>query len=311
MTGDVTVVVPAYQAEATIADALRSVSAQTHPPAAVVVVDDGSTDATVDRAAAALPTARVIRQDRGGPSAARNRGLEEVRTEWVAFLDADDRWHPDKLADQLAAAHRRPGAVLISSDWVRDELAFPAKPERVPETVLPYGAILRLNRFQTSTVLCRTETARKIGGFDPSLDGAEDWDMWLRTSQEGTVVKLDWPYVSYRDLATGYSKDLWRVYRTMMRMMQRERTASSTPRASRASRWEMDRVVAWHHLRFATAFVLARSPRQAVDVLRQLRSEHLGLAVPAAAAGDLAPFLARRFTRRLRARAGHGLGHKE
>ncbi|HZU79677.1 MAG TPA: glycosyltransferase family 2 protein, partial [Acidimicrobiales bacterium] len=179
----VTVVVPAYQSEGTVAVALASVAGQTAAPVKVVVVDDGSSDGTADAARAAMPGATVITQANAGPSAARNRALEEVDTPWVAFLDADDRWHREKLADQLEAAGRHPHAVVVASDWVRDELAFPPKPAQVTETVFDAADLLVLNRFQTSTALCRTEVVRALGGFRSELDGVEDWDMWWRLSE--------------------------------------------------------------------------------------------------------------------------------
>lgn len=290
----VTVVIPAYEASGTMAAALASVAGQTAVPEKVVVVDDGSTDATADAARAAMPAATVIVQTNAGPSAARNRALEEVDTPWVAFLDADDRWHPDKLADQLQAAGRHPAAVAVASDWVRDEIAFPPKPRTVTETVFGPTELLVLNRFQTSTAMCRTEDVRAVGGFRSELDGVEDWDMWWRLSERGPLVKLDWPYVAYRDVGTGYSKDLWRVYRTMLAMLERVRADATVDRR------RLETVLAWHHLRFATAFLLERSPAQARRVLGQLRRDHLLHAAPSAAARYLAPFLAGRVRRRIR-----------
>ncbi|HZU78635.1 MAG TPA: hypothetical protein VE991_01860, partial [Acidimicrobiales bacterium] len=103
----------------------------------------------------------------------------------------------------------------------------------------------------------------------------------------------DWPYVAYRDVDTGYSKDLWRVYTTMLAMLERVRTDAQLDRR------RLDTVLAWHHLRFVTAFLLARTPARARDVVRELRRERLLHAAPAAAVRYLAPFLGARLRRRV------------
>ncbi|GAB2718987.1 glycosyltransferase family 2 protein [Kitasatospora kifunensis] len=293
----VSVVIAAYNAELTLGPALASALAQLPPPAQVIVVDDGSKDGTA-AVAASFPGVEVIEQRNQGPSAARNCGLRAATQPWVAFLDADDLWLPGKLARQLAIAHRRPEAVLLAGDWVRtpSALSRPDGNAMAPETetVLHYRDLLVLNRFQTSTVLVRTEVLTACGGFDPALDGAEDWDLWLRCARLGPAVKLDVPLVVYRDEPTGYSKDLPRLYRRMLMMLHRERPGTSLTEAGFA------RVLAWHHLRFALAFLLAGQPHHSRGVLRELRDTGLARHVPGAAVGYLLPFLGGRVLRRLR-----------
>jgi glycosyltransferase involved in cell wall biosynthesis len=285
------VVIPAYQAEATIGEAIASVLAQSVAVEQVVVVDDGSTDRTRAQAQAFGAPVTVIAGAHEGPAKARNRGLMRLTTEWVAFLDADDRWHPDKLRDQLRLAAARPDAVLVATDWMRWQAAFPPKPDRVRVSAWSTRDLWLLNRFQTSTVLLRRAVAVRAGGFDPALDGVEDWDMWIRASRAGAVVALRWPYVMYRDVATGYSKDLRRVYRTMVRMLEREATQSGRLPGS---------ILAWHRLRFWVGFRLAGDPEGAREVLRELGERGLWPKVPAATARWLVPFLAGRAWRRWR-----------
>jgi glycosyltransferase involved in cell wall biosynthesis len=102
----VDVVIPCYNAAAHLRTTLDSVLAQTTRPHEIIVVDDGSTDASADIASAFAPPVRVVRQANAGECAARNRGFVESRSEWVAFLDADDVWEPAKLARQLECAER-------------------------------------------------------------------------------------------------------------------------------------------------------------------------------------------------------------
>src|SRR5215475_4737819 len=105
----VTVVIPAYNAEATLDETLRSVRSQTHRALEILIVDDGSSDGTPEVAlahAAADPRVRLIQQSNGGVAAARNRGIEEARATLIAPVDADDLWAPTKIERQVAALHR-------------------------------------------------------------------------------------------------------------------------------------------------------------------------------------------------------------
>jgi glycosyltransferase involved in cell wall biosynthesis len=295
----VSVVIAAYNAEKTLGAAVASALGQVVRPAQVIVVDDGSRDGTAS-VAASFPEVLLVKQDNQGPSAARNTGIGRVSQPWVAFLDADDVWLPDKLARQLAASARHPSAVLLAGDWVRTPPGSGAGESTTgvaaagDERLMGYQDVLVLNRFQTSTVLVRSEVLRTCGGFDPALDGAEDWDMWLRCAKLGEIVKLDVPLVIYRDEPTGYSKNLVRLYGRMLTMLDRERRGTSLPGAAFA------RVLAWHHLRFAVAFVLARQPGQVRRVVRELRSAGLIRYMPGAVVIYLVPFLGGRVVRRLR-----------
>jgi glycosyltransferase involved in cell wall biosynthesis len=296
MTGDVapvSVVIAAYDAEQTLGAAIASALGQVPRPAEVIVVDDGSRDATAS-VAASYPGVRLIKQTNQGPSAARNTGIRTAAQPWVAFLDADDLWLPGKLARQLAAAERHPAAVLLAADWVREPPADPGETAEASRTLFGYRDLLLLNRFQTSTVLVRRAVLEENGGFCPALDGAEDWDLWLRCAKAGPVVKLDVPLVVYRDEPGGYSKDLPRLYTRMLAMLDRERATAPLPASAFA------RVVVWHHLRFAVAFLLARQPQQARRVLRDLRAAGLSRQVPSAVVLHLVPFLCGRAVRRLR-----------
>jgi glycosyltransferase involved in cell wall biosynthesis len=122
----VAIVIPAHNARETVSEAVTSVLNQTYPPARVIVVDDGSTDGT-----AGVVTARfggrvdIVRQRQGGPSRARNAGLDRVTEPWVAFLDADDVWHPEKLARQWAVVARMRDVGVVACDWVRTREAWP------------------------------------------------------------------------------------------------------------------------------------------------------------------------------------------
>jgi glycosyltransferase involved in cell wall biosynthesis len=302
------VVVPAHNAADTITAAITSALGQQPPPLEVVVVDDGSTDATaavVDQLAADRPTAgiRLLSQACAGPSAARNRGIEACRGDWVGFLDADDVWHPDKWTLQTEALDRHPEAVAAAADWVATAGPgrAPARPPgTAPLSIVTEADLLLLNRFQTSTVVARTATLRRLGGFDSRLDGVEDWDLWRRLAGLGPIVKVDLPLVTYTDRPEGYSKDLARVYATAQRMLAD--ALAPLPRRDRR------RIAAWHHLRFAVGFALAGDRRAAATCLGNLWRAGLVSAAPSACRRHLLPFLAGRLRRRRQLAAGQAGG---
>ncbi len=288
--GSVSVVIPAYNARETIGSALDSVRAQTCSPLETIVVDDGSPDGTGDLVRERYPWVKVVIVPNGGPSRARNVGAATARGQWIALLDADDVWHPAKLALQLQTADRT-GAGLVATDWIRHD-GFPAIPVSLPQSLISYGDMLVLNRFQTSTVLMDGALYHRLGGFDPAVDGAEDWDLWLRAAAVSRVVKIDWPLVQYRDVESGYSKDIWRVYGTMQPAIDKHRTAGVvSPRKFRT-------IEAWHHLRFWVAFRLAHQPEHARAALKRALSPDLVAYTGVAAVRYLVPFLWQRLQKK-------------
>lgn len=291
----VTVVVPVYNNRDTVVDAIASALRQVPPPAEVLVVDDGSTDGGADAVRDAfqeVPSVRVMVQENAGPSRARNRGIAEASSPYLAFLDADDEWLPDKLALQGHVLDSEPTVGLVACDWVRErprEDVARASAPGTPWSRLTYRDCLVLNRFQTSTVLMRTALARTLGGFDAAVDGAEDWDLWVRAAQAAGVVKLNRPLVVYRDVPTGYSKDVWRVYQTMHGLLDKHRATAPVGFGT---------IEAWHHLRFFVALRLMGDRAHARAALGAALSPRLLWRVPAATLAYLLPFLVRRRVRR-------------
>ncbi|WP_217571168.1 glycosyltransferase family A protein [Mesorhizobium sp. GbtcB19] len=174
------VVIPAYNASATIAETLRSVAAQTLRPELVVVVDDGSTD---DLAAAIsgidLPL-RLLRQDNAGPGSATTRGIAALSTPFIATLDADDLWLPGKIAAQLAHLERLPATagVFTHIRSFRD-----GEPDAMAPTAMP--------GWSRSTMLIRHEVAESIGPMvDPPGGRGEMIDWIARARESGFVLDM-------------------------------------------------------------------------------------------------------------------------
>ncbi|MGE3284351.1 MAG: glycosyltransferase family 2 protein [Alphaproteobacteria bacterium] len=206
----VTVIVPAYNAARTLEATLSSVRNQTHGALEILVVDDGSTDATPEiarRAAHADPRVRLIRQPNRGVAAARNAGLVEAWGAYVAPVDADDLWHPRKIELQLDAARRVGEALAFVYAWSRrideaDVVLADLGPVRWRGDVFPMLAVSNFLR-NASNALIPTEPLRALGGFDPMLraagaQGAEDLKVLLALARRGFVEVVPAYLVGYR-----------------------------------------------------------------------------------------------------------------
>jgi hypothetical protein len=205
-TPTVSVVMPLYNKRNYVEAAIRSVLEQTFTDLEIVVVDDGSTDdsgAVVQRLDD--PRIRLLHQGNAGAPAARNAGIAAARGCWVAFLDADDTWRPDKLARQLAVLGREPDLVWAAGAYtrtdsgqivrLRDEAWF-----RSPE-VLKDGlaALSNGSHLWTGTIMVRRDVLVQLGGFDRSLPTGQDVLMWCRiAARHPPLAYLRTPIADYR-----------------------------------------------------------------------------------------------------------------
>jgi glycosyltransferase involved in cell wall biosynthesis len=193
------VVVPAYEAEATIGDTVRSVLAQTHPDFELIVVDDGSrrpVAEVVESVAGGDPRVRVIRQGNQGPAAARNAGIESARGRLVGLLDSDDMYMPGYLRAVHAAFTASPEAGLAFTDcWMLEAASHRVYRDTglsvygIETTAMDgeelLAALLAHNFITASTVTVRADALAAAGGYDTSLHGSEDYDLWLRIAASG------------------------------------------------------------------------------------------------------------------------------
>lgn len=201
----VSVVIPAYNAAAFIEEALHSAESQTYPIHEIIVVDDGSTDRTVECVRRyGSPKIRLICRANGGSASARNAGIRAASGELVAFLDADDLWAPEKTAKQVERLEEAQASlVYCGKTWIGEN--GQALPNRDPQTSYPEGDVLpdliRGNYItSTSCVLARREALMELGGFDEAEDvkGAEDHELWLRMALEHRMAAVPEELVLYR-----------------------------------------------------------------------------------------------------------------
>jgi glycosyltransferase involved in cell wall biosynthesis len=197
----------------TIADTLSSVAGQSCPPAEVIVVDDGSSDGSADVVRSfhnQLPQLTYIPQPNAGVAVARNRGVKEARSPWVAFLDADDIWFPQHL-EALAHAHiTEPAAHLIGTRYVEtasvDEVrrSHPSSGvidiSKVGVRQVEYFNAVAQNRspFFTSSIMLEKEAFLSVGGFPEGERRGEDLALWARLAQHNRVAASDYTGAIYR-----------------------------------------------------------------------------------------------------------------
>lgn len=194
MSSLISVVIPTKDRRAFAVEAVRSVLAQTVQELELVVVDDGSTDGTADCLSRAFPDARlrIVRQGNLGVSAARNRGARETGGPWLAFLDSDDLWLPQKLERQLDAMKSPEplGACYTEEVWYRDGRWANPRNVHAKHDGWIFPHCLPLCIVSPSSILLRRRVFDELGGFDESFPACEDYELWLRLTARHPVRLL-------------------------------------------------------------------------------------------------------------------------
>ena len=236
----VSAVIPAYNAADTIERALDSVYAQTYPNIIeVIVVDDGSTDATAQVIRDKFPDVILIQQENGGNAAARNAGVDVAIGEYIAFLDADDEWLPDKIAYQVSFLRMHHGcAVLLTRAYVHSDRARSflfGLGAQDGARFLTYGDWFSRTAFRRFLPCCSSWVVRRdaflaLGGFDTRLRCAVDWQMLLRACGQGHGVAgllrpLFRHHAQANSVSRGHESEA-RVSDTVLSIMRRQDPSS-------------------------------------------------------------------------------------
>ena len=234
---EVSVVIPNYNCLATLPRAIDSIRMQ-NVAVEIIVVDDGSTDGSREWLAQ-QPDVRLLTTERAGAAQARNHAIQYCSKEWVAFLDADDYWLENKLSQQLDLHRHHPEMVLSFTDYMHITeagepiigcFAFWPRFNKLlsadPVTVFPsFTSILFAeNVVGTSTVMVNRKALALVGGFDPRLKSASDWDLWLKVAEEGMVGVLHSSLCHYvSDRADAISRDHSKRLEAMKLILDRHR----------------------------------------------------------------------------------------
>jgi glycosyltransferase involved in cell wall biosynthesis len=221
ISDEVSVVIPVYNAEPYLEDTLKSVFAQTYPHIEIIAVDDGSSDRSVDILERYPGRVVLVQQKNSGPAVARNRGVRQAGGKWIAFLDADDLWAPNKIQRQLDAcgqfvwSHTDSVFSGGANDGRRDS-DFTAKHQ---------GSVLEklicTNFVSTSTVMIQTQVFLDVGGFDESLRSIQDWELWIRVAKSNDIGYLDEPLTRYRVHAVSTSRNTRRTLPNHLKVIEK------------------------------------------------------------------------------------------
>ena len=222
-TPQISVIIPTYNAARYLPQTIESVLRQSCQDFEVLVIDDGSTDETATVVQRYAPRLRYFRKPNGGGSSARNFGIAHSRGDFIAPLDADDCWKPDKLERTLQFIDRHPeaGMVFTACTFVDDDgrPLFDYHPRFSPQRL--YAELLVKNFIPNGTVVVRRDLLLSIGGYDEDIFIPNDWDLWLRLAEVAPVVYLPEPLTFYRRAATSISRNLDRQLREQLAILQK------------------------------------------------------------------------------------------
>lgn len=243
MTHTISVIIPTYNSEKWIRPTIDSVLRQTYPDFELIVIDDGSSDDTVEvvngMADPRIGVYQYPKAEVNGPAAGRNRGLAHALGEFIAFMDHDDMWQPEKLAAQLSALQMNPQAALAYS-WVDaiDEDGHNKGP--VSQKVVNGHAFDELLEgcflWTGSNPLIRSSVFQDVGYFSEDVGLADDWDMWLRMAESYPFVCIPQPHVLWRTTQHNTSADATSLAASSLAVL--DRTFARNPQLSNEQRNE-------------------------------------------------------------------------
>lgn len=279
----VSIIIPTYNCALYIAETITSVLNQSFKDIELIVVDDGSTDATRDIVASFGQPVRLVTQANAGVCVARNRGISEAAGKYICLMDHDDYWFPHKLARQVSILEQQPETGVVYSSfilWHRDESTgqFPSPDsfdlntyldDTVPEfSGWIYHQFLIDCWMLTSTAMFRAEIFDQCGLFDESLPYSEDWDLWLRISRSYPFVQLRRPTTLYRQHAqqgNRLARDI--DYRTRLLQDAVKKWGLCSQDGRCVTRHAFNKQLATYHSSFALGHLRAGNRKLAITAL--------------------------------------------
>ncbi|MCH8010873.1 MAG: glycosyltransferase family 2 protein [Candidatus Marinimicrobia bacterium] len=224
MKETVSVIIPTFNRSSLLQRALDSVLSQTICPHEIIVVDDGSTDETAVLVEQEYPVIIYFHQSNKGVSAARNRGIREASGDWIAFLDSDDMWLPEKLERQFEALRANPDMKLCHTDeiWIRNERRVNPMKKHKKYGGWIFQKCLPLCCISPSSTLIHRSIFDEIGLFDETLPVCEDYDFWLRVTARHLVLYVDEKLIiKYGGHEDQLSKKYWGMDRFRIQALEK------------------------------------------------------------------------------------------
>ena len=193
----ISVIIPTFNRKKTLGRAIQSVLNQSLSPFEILIIDDGSNDGTEEWVKENFQNIKYIYQNNHGVSSARNIGIENAYGDWIAFLDSDDEWLPNKLDKQVKAIDSNPKMKFFHTNeiWIRNGVRVNQMKKHKKYGGYIFEKCLDICRISPSSVLIQKELFDDIGMFDESLRVCEDYDLWLRITSKYPVIFLDVPLI--------------------------------------------------------------------------------------------------------------------
>jgi glycosyltransferase involved in cell wall biosynthesis len=287
----VSVIIPVYNGESYLADAIESVKAQTYADWEIIAVDDGSKDRSPsilrEYEKGLSAKFRLITQENQGISAARNRAIGISSGEYIALLDSDDVWFPEKLELQVSVLERMEEVAMVYSDCLvvdpQRNVIRKTYFEKPPLAGGIFQELLLNNSIPSSSALIRRSVFQQVGSFNPAYRIAMDYDLWLRIADRYPIEVIDRPLMQYRVHPGGISSNRVEMIREDLDITERwleqrpglrEELAAGLLQKQRSSRYHLF----LHHLhsrelrKAARAFLswlavgLPRSPERRSEI---------------------------------------------
>ena len=220
----ISVVIPTYNRLHSLIIAIESVYSQSSAVEEIIVVDDGSTDSTAAEISQRFPDIKLIQQSNLGVSAARNAGIRLASFDWIALLDSDDSWLPEKISSIRQAKYLQPEYLLFHSDeiWIRHGVRVNAMKKHLKSGGWIFEKCLPLCVISPSAVVFHRSLLATSGYFDESLPACEDYDLWLKICHQYPVCYIDKPLVTrYGGHQDQLSARYWGMDRFRIRSLHR------------------------------------------------------------------------------------------
>ena len=222
---EISVIIPTYNRCDLLKRAINSVIKQTITPKEIIVVDNGSTDQTYKMVSSLFPEINYFIEKKRGVSAARNKGILESKSKWIAFLDSDDTWKPTKLEKQMEfSIFNQDKYRIIHTDenWYRNKKFLNQLKKHKKSGDNIFKNSLQLCCISPSSVVLKKQIFEEYGLFDENLEVCEDYDMWIRITSKEEVGFLDSPLVSkYGGHSDQLSKKFWGMDRFRIKSLEK------------------------------------------------------------------------------------------
>ena len=193
----ISVIIPTFNRKHTLQRAIDSVLAQTFKPFEIIIVDDGSKDGTKEWLLQNYPSVQYIHQPNNGVSSARNKGIQISQGSWIALLDSDDEWMPEKLEYQsrFLEANRDSSFCHTNEIWIRNGVRVNQMKKHKKYGGDIFKHCLDICRISPSSSIIKKDVFEEVGAFDESLTVCEDYDLWLRVTAKFNILFLDEPLI--------------------------------------------------------------------------------------------------------------------